>query len=63
MEFVEMFYTCMIPKYFDFDFNQEKRVNRNISVENMRMEDVFLLIDFEQIDFINHPAYIMVTIF
>ena len=61
MEFVEMFYTCMIPKYFDF--NQEKRVNRNISVENMRMEDVFLLIDFEQIDFINHPAYIMVTIF
>ena len=39
MEFVEMFYTCMIPKYFDF--NQEKRVNRNISVENMRMEDVF----------------------
>ena len=56
-----MFYTCMIPKYFDF--NQEKRVNRNNSVENMRMEDVFLLIDFEQIDVINHTAYIMVTIF
>ena len=43
----KIFYTSKIPKFFNF--SREKRVNRDIFVKNLRIEEALLIMYFEQI--------------